>query len=79
VDEKAKVWLNGKFIGTSGNPGHGLPGVAGTFKPFELDATDAIQFGKPNTIAVKITNKQLDELGTGGITAPVMFWTPNTK
>ncbi|MCM8817424.1 MAG: hypothetical protein NC913_07965, partial [Candidatus Omnitrophica bacterium] len=65
VDELAKVWINGKLVGTS-------PGKA--FVPFEFDVTDFIRFGKENFIAVKITNKRLNELGTGGITAPVMLY-----
>jgi len=79
IDEKAQVWLNGQLLGTNLSPGHGLPGVPGTFMPFDLDATETVRFGKPNTIAVKITNKRLNELGTGGIVAPVMFWSPRTK
>ena len=69
VDEKAQVWVNGKDIGTSG------AGV-GTFQPFELDATDAIQAGKDNEVVVLITNDKVNELGTGGITGPVMFYAP---
>jgi len=65
VDELAKVWLNGNVIGTS-------PGKA--FVPFEFDVTDFVNWGKENFIAVKITNERLNELGTGGITAPVMFY-----
>ncbi|MBT3381804.1 MAG: DUF4838 domain-containing protein [Lentisphaerae bacterium] len=76
VDEKAKVWLNGTLLGTSADPGEGLPGVAGAFRPFDMDATEAARPGAENTIAVKITNLQLNEVGTGGIVAPVMFWTP---
>lgn len=67
VDEKAKVWVNGTLLGES-------PGRA--FVPFEIDATDAVLPGKENVVAVRVTNKTLNEVGTGGITAPVMFWTP---
>jgi hypothetical protein len=35
-----------------------------------------VRFGEVNTIAVKILNRKLSEIGTGGITAPVMFWSP---
>lgn len=65
VDEIAKVWVNGNLIGTS-------PGRA--FVPFEFDVTDYVRFGKENYVSVKITNERLNELGTGGITAPVMFY-----
>jgi len=76
VDEKAKVWVNGKLLGESFAPGPGLPGVPRAFKPFELDATGAVAPGRENVVVVKITNEQLNELGTGGITAPVMFYSP---
>ena len=79
VDEKAKVWVNGHLLGESFAPGPGLPGVPKSFKPFEFDATEAVQSGADNVVAVKITNKQLNELGTGGITAPVMFWSPAVR
>jgi hypothetical protein len=65
ADEKAKVWVNGKLVGES-------PGRA--FAPFELEATDSVRFGQTNGVAVRVTNTRLNELGTGGITAPVMFW-----
>ncbi|NQU39008.1 MAG: DUF4838 domain-containing protein [Lentisphaerae bacterium] len=79
IDEAATVWLNGQLLGTSANPGNGLPGVPGTFLPFELDASDAVRFGESNTIAVKVSNITLSELGTGGIVAPVMFWSPTNE
>jgi hypothetical protein len=65
IDEMAKVWLNGRLIGAS-------PRIV--FKPFELDATDAIQPGRPNTVVVCVSNETLNELGTGGIMGPVMFY-----
>jgi hypothetical protein len=76
VDEKAKVWLNGNLLGESDKPHPGLPGAAGCFEPFDLEATETVRFGEMNFLAVKVTNVELNELGTGGITAPVMFWSP---
>ncbi|MFM8272384.1 MAG: DUF4838 domain-containing protein [Gemmata sp.] len=66
VDEKAKVWLNGKPVGIS-------PGAA--FYPFELDATDAVRAGK-NEIVFAVLNDVVNELGTGGIVAPVILYAP---
>ena len=57
-----KVWLNGKPIGIS----HGS-----AMSPFELDATGAVQAGK-NVITVCVANLVVNELGTGGILAPVI-------
>lgn len=66
VDESARVWVNGKLAGTS---------VPSAFTPFEVDVTDAIQAGK-NTVVVCVANLRTNELGTGGITAPGMFYAP---
>jgi hypothetical protein len=67
ADEKAKVWVNGVLLGES-------PGKA--FKPFELDATGAVRFDGENQVTVYVINERLNELGTGGLTGPVMFWAP---
>ena len=67
VDEKAKVWVNGSPVGVSHEA---------TFLPFEFDVTDAVLPGKENTVAVLACNKVLDELGTGGLMAPAMFYAP---
>lgn len=67
IDEHAKVWVNGELIGIS---------PAGAFVPFELDATKAIKAGTSNVVAIRLANNRLDELGTGGITGPVMFYAP---
>ena len=67
VDEKARVWVNGKLLGES-------PGRA--FIPFEMDASAAIQPGKTNQVTVWVSNKTLNEVGTGGITAPVFLYAP---
>ena len=79
VDEHAKVWLNGRFAGESDDPGEGVPGMAGVFKPCDIPVTKLVRFDRPNTVAVKVTNVELNELGTGGIVAPVMFWSPKTR
>lgn len=76
VDELATVWVNGVPLGSNAKPLDGLPGVPGSFRPFDLHATPAIRFGEENWIVVRITNEKLSELGTGGIVAPVMFWSP---
>jgi hypothetical protein len=66
VDETAKVWINGQVIGIS-------PGA--TFYPFEMDATAAVKPGK-NTIIFCLSNQVVNEVGTGGIVAPVILYAP---
>lgn len=66
VDETAKVWINGKVIGIS-------PGAS--FYPFEMDATPAARPGD-NVITFCVSNEVVNELGTGGIVAPVILYMP---
>lgn len=42
--------------------------------PFEFDVTDAVVFGGPNTVVVRVTNTTMRELGVGGINGPVMLY-----
>ncbi len=81
VHEQAWVWVNEKYLGSSDKPEHGLPGMPGSFRAFDMDASNAVTFGSevPNTVAVKISHEstRLGELGLRGIFAPVMFWTPD--
>jgi hypothetical protein len=67
VDEKARVWVNGKPIGISS-------GAA--FAPFEMDATEAVRAGGKNVLTFCVANEVVNELGTGGIVAPVFLYAP---
>ena len=66
VDDAATVWLNGELVGEA----------KGAFKPFEFDVTEHVKPGETNVVVVKVTDRGLSELGTGGITAPAMFYIP---
>ncbi len=66
VDETAKVWVNGQMIGIS-------PGAA--FYPFEMDASGAVKSGR-NLIVFCCANLVVNEVGTGGIVAPVLLYAP---
>ncbi len=67
VDERAKIWVNDIYIGEVETNG---------WQPVELEITHAVRFGRANLIAVKVVNEETNELGTGGITRPVMIWSP---
>jgi len=67
VDETARVWVNGVQVGNS---------PRAVFLPFEMDVTHAVKPGEKNVVTVCVSNQQTDELGTGGIMAPVMFYSP---
>ena len=70
IDEHAAAWINGKKLAVL------REGSAPIGDPWEFDATDAIVFGGPNVVVVKVTNsnRELHEVGTGGITGPAMLW-----
>lgn len=70
IDESAKVWVNGTYIGAVETNG---------WQPVELEITHAVRFGHENLVAVKVTNDRLNELGSGGITQPVMIWSPRSE
>lgn len=67
ADEKAKVWLNGRELGVS----HGA-----AFYPFEMDATQAVRPGEKNVLVMAVMNGVVNEIGTGGLVAPVMLYAP---
>lgn len=68
VDDSAKAWLNGVPLEVMSR------GAAPSGIPWEFDASRAVRFGQPNVIVVKVSNRQIDELGTGGLTGPAMLW-----
>ena len=67
VDETARVWVNGVEVGICADA---------AFTPFEFDATAAVRPGEENVVTVCTANNRTDELGTGGIMAPAMFYSP---
>lgn len=70
IDESAKVWVNDTYIGELNTNG---------WQPVELEITHAVRYDRENLIAVKVTNKHVNELGCGGITQPVMIWSPERE
>ena len=61
VDESAWVWLNGKYLGCHDQ------GQTGVGKPFAVDCTKEVVWGKENVLAVRIG----DAANAGGITHPI--------
>ncbi len=66
VDEGVTVWLNGKPIGTH----------TGAFRHFDFDITEAAAPGEVNVLLLRVVNQTLDEVGTGGLIAPVFVYSP---
>ncbi len=77
VDNTAEVWVNGHFVGANhGGAEFDLDAYGSSFRPFQFAATHAINFGGPNVVTVRAVRPGTNELGTGGIVGPVMFYAP---
>lgn len=68
IDDLAEVWINGKKLKCL------KKGAAPSGVHWEFAATPALKFGGNNVVVVKISNRVVNELGTGGITEPAMLW-----
>ena len=76
VDDAAKVWVNGRLLGISPGAVFDIDAHGGSTRPFEFDATEALHPGARNVVTVRVRRNKVNELGTGGIMGPVMFYTP---
>lgn len=65
-DDEARVWMNGKFIGSSGRQ---------FSKSAVFDVSDTIQEGNNSVTIEVVRNSWLNELGTGGLLRPSFFFT----
>lgn len=70
IDDLASAWVNGQPLPLVSR------GSAPFGKPWDFDATAAARAGADNVIVVKVSNRAVNELGTGGITGPAMLWSP---
>ena len=66
VEDEARVWINGKAIGTSGRR---------FSAPFVFDLTDGYKPGEENVLAIQIIrNSKANEIGLGGILRPCFIF-----
>lgn len=65
-DDEARVWLNGRYIGSSGQV---------FSKPALFDLTEEAGFGKDNLLAIQVVKGTVNELGTGGLIRPSFLFT----
>ena len=67
VEDEARVWINGRAIGTSGR---------GFSLPFVFDLTDGIARQGRNLLAIQVArNSKANEIGLGGIIRPCFVFT----
>mgnify|MGYP001348985434 CR=1 FL=1 len=68
VDDTARVWIDGHELELL------QKGSAPIGMPWEFDAGATLTPGKQQVIVVKVSDNSMNELGTMGITGPVMIW-----
>ncbi|HET9696224.1 MAG TPA: beta galactosidase jelly roll domain-containing protein, partial [Terriglobales bacterium] len=56
INYKASVWLNGRQIATPEQ-------VAGSYRQYEFEVSEFLNYGKPNVLAVEITAQTENDLG----------------
>ena len=72
-DGSAKVFVNGQLVKHKGADGKPADDVTGYCQPFSFDITGVAKPGA-NSVAILATRKEFNELGTGGLLAPVMVY-----
>ena len=74
TDGTAKVFVNGKHVPYVDDKGQPAEEAKGYCKPFSFDITSAAKAGAKNTVAILSTRVGFNELGTGGLLAPVVVY-----
>jgi len=74
TDGSVKVFVNGKHVPYVDADGATADEASGYCKPFSFDVTSALTSNAENQITIKATRPFLNELGTGGLLAPVTLY-----
>ena len=74
TDGTAKVFVNGQHVPYRDAMGAATDEAKGYCKPFSFDVTGIARPGAKNTIAILCTRTFFNELGTGGLLAPVVLY-----
>jgi hypothetical protein len=74
TDGSAKVFVNGKAVPWVSQKGESKEQFEGYCQSASFDITDAVKPQAPNSIAILCTRTFLNELGTGGLLAPVVVY-----
>jgi hypothetical protein len=68
IDDTVRVWIDGQELEVM------QKGSAPIGMPWEFDAGSTITPGKQQVIVLKVSDNSMNELGTMGITGPIMIW-----
>jgi len=74
TDGRVKVFINGKHVPYINEKQETADSFTGYCQPASFDITSALSPGGENTIALFCTREVVNELGTGGLIAPVTIY-----
>lgn len=74
TDGRVKVFVNGRHVTHVGDKGAKADSFTGFCQPTTFDVTQEVGNGKEVTVALFCSREFLNELGTGGLLAPVRFY-----
>jgi hypothetical protein len=74
TDGSAKVFVNGQHVPYVDAKAKKSDEANGYCQPFSFDVTSAIKPGAKNSVAILCTRTFFNELGTGGLLAPVVLY-----
>jgi hypothetical protein len=79
MDGTIKVFVNGRHVPYVNDKGESLESYSGYVRPASFDVTSAVRPGATNTVAIVGTRISLNELGTGGLMGPVVFYRSQSR
>jgi hypothetical protein len=74
TDGSAKVFVNGQHVPYVDAKAKKSDEANGYCQPFSFDVTSALKPGAKNSVAILCTRTFFNELGTGGLLAPVVLY-----
>ncbi len=74
TDGAAKVFVNGRHAPYANGKGQPQDAFSGYCQPASFDVTSLVRSGEKNQFAILCTRSFLNELGTGGLLAPVVLY-----
>jgi sugar lactone lactonase YvrE len=74
TDGRVKVFVNGTHVPHVNDKGVKADSVSGYCQPVSFDVSKAIRPGGENQVSLLCTRETLNELGTGGLLAPVVLY-----
>jgi len=74
TDGRVKLFVNGRHVPYVNAKGESADSFVGFCQPASFDVTAVIRPGAENQVSLLCTREELNEIGTGGLLAPVVLY-----